>query len=269
MKWFKEHKFIGILLFVLLITLALLGVTVGTGINGVNGLNKIYTGIEKPMVSIGDSIKKNISGIFKYRALLAENEKLKEENEKLSNEVVSLTMAADELKKLDNLSKALNYEFVKSGENIITADITAFDGQNWTNSFTIPKGTESGIKPGNIVISGKDLIGKVSDSGDGWSKIIPLIDEASHISFCLASNNNLIGIVKGNENGSLTGYMLDNKADVSEGDAIITSGLGAYPKGIYIGKISKFEYDSNQQLIKVTVTSDVDFRLIEKVSVIL
>ena len=57
--------------------------------------------------------------------------------------------------------------------------------------------------------------------------------------------------------------------EVSEGDVLVTSGMGRYPAGIVIGKISKAGYDSNKQLMVIYVRPAVDFTSLKKVSVIL
>ena len=53
-----------------------------------------------------------------------------------------------------------------------------------------------------------------------------LIDEGSKVSFKLARDRKQLGVVSGNEKGEVSGYMIDGEALVSEGDVIITSGLG-------------------------------------------
>ena len=56
--------------------------------------------------------------------------------------------------------------------------------------------------------------------------MMSLIDEGSKVSFKLARDRKQLGVVSGNEKGEVSGYMIDGEALVSEGDVIITSGLG-------------------------------------------
>ena len=63
--------------------------------------------------------------------------------------------------------------------------------------------------------------------------------------------------------------MLDSRAKVSEGDRLETSGMGVFPAGIEIGKITKVRYDSDEQLQRISVKSSVDFKSLQKVTVIL
>ena len=163
----------------------------------------------------------------------------------------------------------LNYKGIDGAGDLVSADVVSMDGTNWMNIFTIDCGSESGVKQGSIVICGDGLVGRVSSVGKGWAKVISLIDESSKISFKVSGNLQLIGVVEGSSDGKLSGFMLDNKAKVSEGDKIITSGMGMYPAGIEIGKVTKVKYDSNAQLQKVTIKPSVDFKSLQKVSVIL
>ena len=270
MKWIKEHKLVSALLVILAVSLAVLGITArSVNPSGMGPFYKLYMTIEKPFSNLGSSIKKNISGIFSYRELMEENEALKEENNKLRNEVNQLTFSSKELNQLQELSEALNYDFIQADRNLVTAKVVSLDGTNWTNSFTIDKGTEAGIKVDCIVLCGQGLVGRVSETGEGWSKIIPIIDESSRISFYVDGGGNILGIIEGSEDGTLSGFMLDSSAEIGEGDRIITSGIGRYPAGILLGRITKAGYDSNKQLMEITVKPEVDFASLDKVSVII
>lgn len=79
----------------------------------------------------------------------------------------------------------------------------------------------------------------------------------------------MLGIIEGSENGKITGYMLDDTVDISEGDRLITSGIGVYPEGIVLGRVTRSWYDSAKQLTMLEVKPEVDFGSIDKVSVIL
>lgn len=270
MRWIREHRLLSAIIAILLIAFILLFVSVRNGgASGIGVLNRLYMTIEKPFSTLGSSIKRNVSGVFSYRDLIKENEALKEENDRLRNEMSQMTFSSKELQELQELSKVLNYDFIQGENDLVTAKVISLDGSSWTNAFTIDKGTESGIKVDDIVLSGQGLVGRVSDTDKGWSKIVPLVDESSKISFYVDGTGNMLGIVEGSQDGTLTGFMLDSNAEVREGDRIITSGIGKYPAGILIGRITKAGYDSNKQLMEITVKPEVDFTSIDKVSVII
>ena len=80
MKWIKEHKLISMLIVVLIAALTVLGLTFSYGRSGGSILNRLYTILEKPMTGFGNTLKENFKGIFSYRDLLDENDRLKTEN---------------------------------------------------------------------------------------------------------------------------------------------------------------------------------------------
>ena len=94
-----------------------------------------------------------------------------------------------ELEQLENLSQVLNYEYTDKKFDMVTADITSLDGSNWTNVFTINRGTESGISAGDAVVNGMGLVGRVQETGKGWSKVVSLIDEDCDLKWCVTENS--------------------------------------------------------------------------------
>lgn len=272
MKWIKRHKLLSLLLAVVILGLALLVFSAATGGRGnavTRFFNTVYTAVEKPISSVAGGISGNISGIFNYREIQKENEQLKEENQQLREQVTSLTLSANELKELKDLSAVLNYSGISGTDDLVTADVVSMDGANWMNLFTINAGTEKGIQEDDVVISGEGLVGRIHSVGKGWAKVVSLIDESSRITFKVSGNLKLIGVIEGSQDGTLSGFMLDSSAKVSEGDRLVTSGMGIFPAGIEIGRITKVRYDSDEQLQKIEIKSSVDFNSLQKVSVIL
>ncbi|MDD4377642.1 MAG: rod shape-determining protein MreC [Eubacteriales bacterium] len=272
MKWIKTHKLITFLIVVVLVTFIFLMTAIATGGQGNFITRLLNTGVSattEPLVKAARGISDNVTGIFSYKELQEENRALKEENNQLKQKVTDSALSANQLEELKNLTKALNYKGIKSSKDIVSGDVISMDGTNWMNLFTINVGTESGVKIGNVVTCGEGLIGRVIDTGSGWSKVVAVIDEANKVSFKISRNLKQIGIVSGSSDGKLKGYMLDASANIAEGDVIITSGMGMYPEGIEIGKISKIKYDSDTQLKTIEVKSSVNFKTLQKVVVIL
>jgi len=272
MRFIREHKLFSLLITVVLVLCITMIVSFKTG--GVhNFLGNILQGgatnVQKPLAGAGDSVKSNLRGIFKFKQVVAENEELKAEVSAMQKKVIELSLKKNELQQLQELSNALNYEGVNANRNLVSASITSLEGSNWFNIFTIDRGTESGIKKDCIVVNGDGLVGKVMDCGNGWSKVVSIIDESNSVSFMVLRDMSLIGIVSGDSTGSLSGFMLDNKASVIEGDTLVTSNMGLYPEGIKIGKILSVKYNSDTQLKTVKIQPSVSFKSLQKVAVII
>ncbi len=274
MKWMKNHKLIVFLITIVVASLLVVMISVNTGGQNrsvTNKFNTVATAIEKPFVSLADAISNNLSGVFSYKRYQKENEELKKENAELKKQITATSLSAKELQELRELAAAVNYNLKDAENGLVTADITttAMYGASWMNSFTIDRGTESGIKNGNIVVYGSGLVGKVVSTGHNWSKVISITDAENKASFSVVGKLDLVGVVEDAKNGILNGFMLDNKANVEEGDILITSGLGIYPAGLEIGKVTKLKYDSDSQLLRIKVKPSVNFRTLQKVSVII
>lgn len=272
MRWIKDHKLISILLAAIFISTGMIVASVLSGGSG-NTISKFitsaYLAVEKPVSEFFGGISDSVSGMFSYEDVEKENENLKEENEELKQQVIRLTLSANELKELKELSEVLNYEGVSGTRDIVSADVISMNSASWMNNFTINRGSESGIKEGDVVICGDGLIGRVQSVGKGWAKVISTIDESSKVSFKVVGNLSLIGVVEGASDGKMSGYMLDSAASISEGDMIVTSGMGVYPAGIQIGKVTKVKYHSDSQLKRVTIKPSVEFKSLQKVSVMI
>jgi len=271
MRWVREHKLISVLIAILLILAVIFAVSVLTdGLdNGATGaVNKGMSVISGGLSSAADTIRENITGLFAYKALQEEIRHLENENKNLRRQLAETQLDREELEQLEELSGALNFEYASNKFDMVSADITSLDGSNWTNVFTIDRGTESGIEAGDAVVNGMGLVGRVQETGDGWSKVVSIIDEDIQVSFKLVRDRKQLGVVSGNASGSISGYMMDADSTVMEGDVLITSGLGTYPRGLEIGNVKTVVYNSNTLLKEITVEPAVNFRGLEKVAVI-
>lgn len=198
-----------------------------------------------------------------------ENERLRAENVKLQNDIIKLKLKMQEFGDLESLKGALNYAKEKGITDYITCNVIAKDPGNWFNIFTIDGGLKDGITKHSTVLNGDGLIGLVFEVGDTWAKVITIIDNRSRVSFeILSETDDNIGLINGNGDALLRGYMFDPEAKVNVGDQIITSGLGLYPKGILIGTIKDVIIKEDELLEHIEVEPSVNLKKLDRVFVI-
>ncbi len=271
MRWIREHKRASIFIATAIVLLIIFVVSAVLGKTGV-GPGKLFMSasekIQKPASSAGRSVSDSARGIFKYRWVVKENNELKEEIRILKNDFVKEKLKKKELEELRELSKALNYKEITKNYKHVSANIVAMNGFSWLNIFTIDRGSKDGIKIDSIVVSGDGLVGRVSDVSGSTAKIISIVDESNNVSFRIIRNMTYLGVLQGDGKGGLTGFMLDDKAQVIEGDELITSGMGIYPEGINIGKIESVKMDRNTLLKTVKIAPSVTFKNLSKVMVL-
>ncbi len=273
MKWFRAHTRLTAFIAVGLCLLIILAVSyVYKGSSSPLGrlINSGLARVQEPLAGAGNGVAKGLKGLFSFRAVARENEELKERIAQLEQENIRLQFSQLELQELRELSDALNYVNAEEGYDHISADVISLDGSNWFNIFTINKGTDQGVVKDGIVVNGDGLVGRVLEAGGNWAKVIGIIDESSNVSFKIFRDQDLnyLGVLDGDGRGGLEGYMLDPDAKISEGDLLLTSGIGLYPAGITVGKISEVVQDTNSLLKQIKIQPSVNFKDIEKVVVI-
>ena len=271
MRWIREHKLASGLLTLLLVLVIIFVVSIVLGgSNPLTGvINDGTAGVSGFLSSVGDGVRDQVTGLFSHGQLQDRIEELEEENAQLERELASARLEENQLAQLSELAELLNYDYIRQGHEVVTADVTLFDGSNWTNTFTIDRGTEAGIAEGMIVVNGSGLVGRVEDAGEGWAKVVSIIDSGTHVSFELSRDDRQLGIVTGNSQGYISGYMLDEDSTVAEGDILLTSGMGTFPEGLEIGSVRSVTNNSNTLIKEITVEPSVDFNSLRKVAVIL
>ena len=272
MKWYREHTRATIAGVILLLLLSL---TVASYVNqGSNSwigiqLERVSAFLQEPVSDAGNGVSTTIKGIFQLKQLLAEREALSEENARLRRDLIDQALSRADLAELRSLTEAMNYIDPTEDYSYLTAKVVAMDGSSWYRIFTINAGSADGVRKNSVVINGDGLVGRILDVGPNWAKVITVIDENNDVSFQVFRQLDLIGILSGDGEGKITGYMLDEEASVIEGDILVTSGMEIYPQGIPIGKISRITWDKDALLRTVEIQPAVDFTKVQKVTVII
>ena len=209
--------------------------------------------------------------LLELRDVLEENQRLKEEVDKLTIENTRFQQERYELYQLRELL-ALDNEY--SEYEKIGAKVISRDSSNWFSSFVINKGSEDGVQVNCNVMAGSGLVGRVTDVGPGYAKVTSIIEDNYNTSGMLLSTGDHL-IVTGDLSQMAEGMIAfsklvdrDNKAAV--GDKIVTSNISDhYLPGILIGYISKIDTDANNLTKSGSLTTAVDFEHLEDVLVIL
>lgn len=272
MKWIREHKTATIIACILIVLVIITVVSyIHRGSDSWVGrvLGSGIAFVQEPLSSAGNGVNGAANGIFRFRSIVEENEKLKDEVAELERKLTEQSLSAADLEELRSLSQALNYVEDTTAYKWLAADVIAMDGSHWFNIFTINAGKKQGVVKDAIVLNGNGLIGKIYEVGPNWAKVISIIDGNNHVSFKVNRDLTLLGILYGDGKGGLTGYMLSPEAPVIKGDTLITSGMEMYPEGIPLGKISQVSWDTNALLRTVTVEPAVTFDNISKVTVVI
>ena len=225
---------------------------------------------EKGIGSAGSWIHTRSEELGQIHKLIAENQALKEQVAKLTEENTLLQQDKYELNKLRQL-----YELDEQYEEYhkVGARILSRDSGNWYSAFLIDKGTDDGLEKNMNVIAGGGLVGRISSVGPNWAKVTAIISDNANVSaMTLATEDNLMvsGSLKAmNEGTILFSQLVDSKGVVKPGDKVVTSDISdKFLPGILVGYILSIEQDNNNLTKSGTLIPAVDFEHLSEVLVI-
>ena len=214
-------------------------------------------------------MENSIDFFVDMKNLAEENERLNKENIELKERVRQLEIDGIENSQLrDMLNLTKKYET----SNAIVAEVISMDSSIWFDVFTINKGEKDGIKNNMTVLTPQGLVGKVTQTFSTTAQVTSILDVNNAVSARLTKTGDLI-TTKGDMNlvdkRLLKLKYVTSDVNLAEGDVVETSGMGGiYPKGIFIGTISKVEQDSKTMKTYAVLEPGVDFNKISEVLVI-
>jgi rod shape-determining protein MreC len=203
------------------------------------------------------------------RDLRQRNEELESENARLLLEIVRLREIEGEvvlMRDLLNFTQS-NPSFDVQGAHVVGRVISR-DPSNLERYITLDVGKEAGIAHDMPVVTDRGLVGRISEVGNGWSRVLLIIDASSSVN-ALTQSTRASGLVQGQPDGSLVMRAIPQGDTVSVGDTVFTSGLGGnFPRQILIGQITKVERKDYELYQTATVQPTVDFDHLEAVLVV-
>ena len=206
----------------------------------------------------------SISSVYQYRVLKFENDVLRERLALLSFEN---SLMKDALLENDRLRDLL--EFKRGSEyKLVPVSLIRKNSQGFSHSFYINVGSNDGIDKNMPVVSSEGLVGRVVSSSEDAS-IIQAIDDINIRISAMIQRSRLSGILRPDENSNLQLDYLTVRADVKEGDVVVTSGYSdIYPKGIEIGYVSKIDTIKAEFFKNIHIKTSVDLMNLEEAFVI-
>src|SRR5450759_2191956 len=191
----------------------------------------------------------------------AENEKLRNDNERLRAELLEAKRGAAESVRFQHL---LGLRNAVAAETLV-ARVIAIDVAPYFRVARIQRDRgESLIQRGMPVITPEGVVGRINRTSGETSDIILSVDPRSAIDVVLPRTGGR-GILKGKpgENGYRCAieYLMQGE-QAKEGDLVVTSGLGGFPRDLPVGRISKLVKNSAGLTQEIEITPDVDLSLI-------
>ena len=191
----KKTGFIGIIItiIILIILVLLTNIEIGS-LKGVeNAFSKLVMPIQNGLTYLKNKIYANNTFFEDINNLKAENERLKEENDKYEEALRELAIIKAEnatLRSYNNMSEKYS-EYTTVPAYIINKDIS-----NLSDTMVINVGSDSGIKANMPVITTEGLVGYIISTTNNTAKVQPIIDPSTSVSASISTSRDGV-IVKG------------------------------------------------------------------------
>jgi rod shape-determining protein MreC len=231
---------------------------------------QVLVPVQRVLAETGVTTNRFFQAIGELDRLRTDNADLHAANDRLTLENARLTEAvirAQQGAKLEAAQKLLPYK-------TITAPVIARDPSGVLKSIVIGAGSDQGVAVNQIVLAEQGVVGRVSEAGSNYAKVLLVTDSSSSVS-ALVQTSRASGIVRGQYGDTLVMEWILQSDPVKPGDVVVTAGLGVgkelrslYPKGLVIGTVvdvTKAEVSAYQRAV---VAPAVDLRKLENVLVI-
>lgn len=206
-------------------------------------------------------VRNFFSSLGDLSSLRSENERLTERVDEAEVRAERAAAIEDELAEL-RAELELDEPWFKMQATAV--EVIANQGQNYTWSIIISKGSDEGIKPNMAVIDGSagGLVGRTVEPITENTSTVLLMTDPRHAARARIENVEDHGLIEGNGGAEdLSMDWVNTDASVDNGAAVVTATYdgGIYPPNIPIGEVSNVTSVETSQDSRIEVTPFVDF----------
>ena len=260
---------------VILVIAALLtaALAIISGITNVTIPDLLVEGIMAPFRAAGTALtntaEKYYSYMFRYEALAAENEALKEEIAQMEDVARQADSVSRENQRLRNL---LDLKATHEDYELVDAYIIGWSSSDWEDTFTINRGTNAGIDENMCAITANgEVVGLVTEVGLNYAIVKTVLDSTLEISGTIATSgyNGMVkgGYISGNETLLQMNY-LPSSSIIRNKDQVVTSGSTVYPRGLIMGYVVDAGYEETGVAKFALLDPAADISALEQVFII-
>jgi rod shape-determining protein MreC len=202
-----------------------------------------------------------------------ENEELESEVQDLRERLAaaeSATQENEQLRKLLDLGPG-----GIAGYESVTARVIGRSPTLWYSTVTIDRGSSSGLRVEDPVITGDGLAGRITETTGGTAQVTLITDHRSAVSATVVPDgpSGVITPEVGDPDDLLLDF-IENEREVEEGQMVVTAGwtsgklASAFPYGIQIGRVTEATVGEQETFQQVHVAPFTDLRSLDFVQVL-
>ena len=188
--------------------------------------------------SLTKTAERYYSYMFRYEALEAENESLKEQIANMEDAARKADATERENARLRN---QLSFKETHETYDEVDAYMIGWSSTDWSNTVTINRGSNAGIEENMVAITDVgEVVGLVTQVGANFAVVKTVLDSTLEISATITTSgyNGMVsgGYIEGNEKFLQMDY-LPSSSIIRNKDQVVTSGSTVYPRGLILGHV--------------------------------
>lgn len=256
------------------VTIVLVAILIYSACTGGTGIANLFGAVATPMQKVSTVVTNNAqtglsNATRSYDDLVAENEQLKKQVNDLNQQLVDYYDYKQENEQLRNY---LGLKKDHPDYQLVSAAVIGRDPNNLFHTFTVDKGSNTGIKVNDPVITDKGVVGWVSKVNAMYCQVTTILSPDTGIA-AVDKINRESGVISSNlqltDQGLIKLGLLETGTTVKNGDLIVTSGIGGkFPKDLLIGKAVEVKNEENDVSLYATVDPFVDIKSVRDVVII-
>ncbi|MEU1422860.1 rod shape-determining protein MreC [Kitasatospora sp. NPDC005751] len=262
------------LLLILLVAVAFALITVdikGGESSPLGGARRAAAGVlgpvERGAATVVDPVADTVRAFRDATGHSGRTDQLARENTELRQKLASSDMAGGRTKQLDDLLRTAG----SGGYTVKAAQVIAIgpaQGFSWT--ITIDAGGDDGLTRDMTVINGQGLVGRITTVAPTTSTVLLASDPGFSAGARLEGTGE-IGFASGGGTSAMKVSLLNGKAQVKEGDRLVTFGSQSgrpFVPGVPVGKVVQVEATPGQLTKTILVEPFVQFTRLDLVGVV-
>lgn len=262
------------LLIVVLLVVALLAVGQSFRSGSAGLLGNLSGALRTPFQKVATAVVSRMEAlygyIYEYDNLVHENDSLRARIAELEQQIRENDQAVEENARLRNV---LGLQEKHSDFTFESAKVVSWNASNWDSSFTISKGSDSGLETGDSVVTEYGvLVGTITETGSNWATVETVVDLDTSIGVLVGAEE-VSGILEGDYTLMRSQYMklsfVAETGRVITGDVVVTSGAGgAYPQGLIVGNVTSVHSEAAGQVEYAVVEPLTDLDALTQIFVV-
>jgi rod shape-determining protein MreC len=211
-------------------------------------------------------VRDGIEYVLDLKDAAGERDQLLKDKQDLENQLSDMR---DLERENQQLAELLKLKENNSGLEVMAVSVIGANPDNWEQSIQISAGYDDGVREWMAVLNNEGLVGRVVLCTAHSSMVQLITDDKSQVGARLQSNGEE-GLIKGAGRGELRLQLINQDAEVKEGDWILASGSGGTcPVGIPIGTVTAITEKRPDLSRGISIAPAVSFSRLEKVLVVI